>query len=175
MHLFVLFTILLVGSAWADAPSLPSCDSEDLTRSGNTLTVTMPALTRIINQRLANVHSHFSDLELTPADGNHVKVSGKKDGTPMAISGPVKANKNGEMVLHADHITKNGSGEMILMDLFGKSLSDYLHLQKMKNLKTHDNDLMVNPDGLLNIRGHLDKLNVEGNKIEMQFASQPCR
>jgi hypothetical protein len=136
--------------------------------------MTTAALSHLLNQRLTAVHSHFSDLKITAVNGDHLKISGKKDGTPMAISGPVKA-ENGELVLHADHITKNGSGEMMLMSLFGKTLSDYLSLKKTRNLRVEGNDLHANPDGLLKVRGRLTSAHVHGQNLLLQFANQPCR
>ena len=98
-------TFLLMASAsLLSASELPACNTHAFARHGDRLEMTTGALGRVLNQRLAAVHSHFSDLQLTTVDGDHLKVSGKKDGTPMAISGPLDA-QNGELVLHTDHIT----------------------------------------------------------------------
>lgn len=158
----------------ASSQTLPACNTHVFTRHGDRLEMTTGALGRLLNQRLAAVHSHFSDLQLTTVDGNHLKIAGKKDGTPMAISGPVDA-QNGQLVLHTDHITKNGSGEMMLMSLFGKTLSDYLNLKKTKSLRVDGNDLHANPDRLLQVRGDLKSARVVGDKLILQFANRPCR
>jgi hypothetical protein len=171
----LLFSILLLPSFPVQAESLPSCNPQVITHRGDRVTVSIDALSTLINQRLSASHSDFSDLQLSPVDTNHLKVSGKKNGTPMAISGPIHANNSGRIVLSADHITKNGSGEMMLMSLFGKTLSDYLNLKKTKNLSVQGNNLRVNPNGLLDLHGKLKAAQIKGSKIEMRFASAPCR
>src|SRR5581483_6266580 len=171
----LLFSILLLGSFAGQAESLPSCNTKVITRHGNSLTASIDGLSNLINQRLSASHSAFSDLQLSSVDTNELKVSGKKNGTPMAITGPIHAGKSGQIVLSADHITKNGSGEMMVMSLFGKTLSDYLNLKKTKNLSVQGNDLRVNPNGLLNVHGRLKTAQLKGSNVEMRFASTPCR
>lgn len=174
VQLWFLFLLLTITCGFASGGTLPRCDTQVLTHQGRQITMSTSALSRVMNQRLSRAHSHFSDIRLSPQGGNKLKVSGKKDGTPMAISGPLKV-ENGQIVLQADHITKNGSGEMVLMTLFGKTLSDYLNLQKTPNLTVDGNNLRLNPDGLLGVRGDLKAVRIEGSNLHMDFASVPCR
>jgi hypothetical protein len=165
---------LMCASEVASGQRLPSCSARGLTRHGNEISITTEGFSRLINQKLARAHSHFSDLQLKPQGGNKLKMGGNKDGTPMAISGPLKAEK-GQLVLHADHITKNGTGEMVLMSLFGKTLSDYLNLKNTPNLSADGNNLRLNPDGLFGVHGTLQAVQLRGSNLKMDFASAPCR
>lgn len=170
----LLILTLTFACGFASAEALPRCDAQAFTRHGRQITMSTSALSGVINQRLAKAHSHFSDIQLIPQGGNKLKVSGKKDGTPIAISGPLKVD-NGQMVLQTDHITKNGSGEMVLMTLFGKTLSDYLNLKKTPNLHVDGNNLRLNPDGLLGVHSTLKSVHLQGSNMHMEFASVPCQ
>lgn len=158
----------------AAAQNLPACDTQRMTRNGDQITIGLQQLSDLFNQKLSAAHSKFTDLRLTNQGGNKLKVSGKNNGTPISISGPVQAAQ-GAVKLHADHIVQNGSHEKGLMDLFGKDLADYANFKKTPSLSAKGNDLYLHPDPLLNVSGAVTGVSLAANNVTLTFASQPCR
>lgn len=159
----------------AVAEQLPACNRQVLTRHGNSINVSMSGLTRKFNQQLEQAHSHFSNLQLSPEGNNELQVSGEKDGTPMSISGPLKVTSDGEVELQAKHIKKNGSGVKGVMDLFGQNLSDHLNLKSTRSLRVDGDNLVINQDTLLGVRGDVTDVQVHNSGIKLHFAAPPCR
>lgn len=174
-RLVVVGVLLLAFSISGVARGLPACDVQVLTRNGNQISINLQALTAKLNQRLRSAHASFQNLQLTPQGENDLKISGQKDGNTIAISGPLQVTKGGKLQLHAKHISKNGSAEKGIMDLFGKDLSDYVNLQKTKSMSVQQDNLLVNTDKLLGLHGRLTGVQLQNETVELQFASQPCR
>lgn len=156
------------------AQNLPACNTQLMTRNGNQITVGLQQLNDLFNRKLRAAHSKFTDLQLADQGGNRLKISGKNNGTPMSISGPLQA-ANGAVKLHADHIVRNGSHEKGLMDLFGKDLADYANFKKTSSLSAKGNDLYLHPDPLLKVSGAVTAVSLDKAGITLKFASQPCR
>ncbi|HEX8713898.1 MAG TPA: hypothetical protein VF730_18640 [Terracidiphilus sp.] len=144
-------------------------------RQGNEITIGLQQLNNIFNQDLKAAHSQFSDLHLSSAGGDKLKVSGKNNGTPVEISGPLEAAGNGAVRLHAEEIKQNGDGEKGLMALTGKSLADYAHFTNTDILSARGNSLFIHPDPLLNVSGQVTGVSLNGSSVTLRFASQPCR
>lgn len=164
---------------WLPAPrvgaqTLPACDTQIMTRNGNQITIGLQQLSALFNQKLSAAHSKFTDLRLTSQGGNKLKVSGKNNGTPISISGPLQAAQ-GAVKLHADHIVQNGSHEKGVMDLFGKNLADFANFKKAPSLSAKGNDLYLHPDPLLNVSGDVTGVSLNAAGVTLKFASQPCR
>lgn len=159
----------------ARAQKLPSCNRQAMTRHGNEITIGLEQLSNIFDRNLTASHSPFSELQLTAEGGNKLKVSGKNNGTPVEISGPLQVESGGEVKLHADKIEQNGNPEKALMTLTGKSLADYAHFQKTDPLSAQGNDLYIHVDPLLNVAADVTAVSLDGSSITLTFASQPCR
>lgn len=174
----VCFGVMLIVSASATMAaarrSLPTCDAQIMQRQGRNITIRLDALSKELNGRLTAAHSNFSDLRLT-SDGSKLQVSGKKNGTPISISGPLTVTGKGLLQLHANHIHKNGSGVEGIMSLFGENLSDYVNLKKTQSMSVKGNNLRINPDKLLGLRGRATKVKLQPSSVELRFAAQPCQ
>jgi hypothetical protein len=109
------------------------------------------------------------------SEGGNLKVSGKKNGTPVSIVGPLQVTGKGLLRLHANKIQKNGAGVEGIMSLFGKNLSDYLNLKKTNSMRVQGDNLIIYPDKLLGLHGRATGVKLLKSGIELQFASQPCR
>jgi hypothetical protein len=103
----------------AAAQGLPACNTRVMRRSGNEITIGLQRLSNILKRDSSGVHSSFSNLQLPAEGGNKLKVSGKNNGTPVEISGPLEADGSGTLKLHADKIAQNGDPEKGLMSLTG--------------------------------------------------------
>lgn len=172
-----LLTLLLVFASTASVAAnrgLPRCDTRVVTRHGSNISIGLDALNQSLNRKLSAAHSDFSEVQLASEDGN-LKVSGKKKGTPVSIIGPLQVTGNGLLRLHANKIQKNGDGVEGMMNLFGKNLSDYLSLKKTKSMRVQGDDLIIYPDKLLGLHGRATGVKVLKSRIDLQFASQPCR
>lgn len=173
---YIVVALFLVVSASAmRAQRLPACRTHLLTRTGDRVSMTLTALGKTFNQKLRAAHSAFSNLQFSDKGNNHLKISGMKDGKPISISGPLQVTSAGELQLHADHIKQNGSGVKGFMDLFGQKLSDKVDLKHTPSLSVQGNDLKVNTDELLGLHGRLKNVQLNGPRIQMEFASRPCR
>ena len=135
----------------------------------------MSQLSRLFNQKLNAAHSHFTDLQLVSEGKDTLKISGKNNGKPVSISGPVQVTSSGGLRLHANRITNDGDNVKGLMGFFGQQLDDHLNVQNSPSLAVHGNDLDINLDKLLGLSGRLTNVQLQGSRIQMQFASQPCR
>jgi hypothetical protein len=120
-------------------------------------------------------HSHFENLRITTTDQGKLKISAEKDGTPISIQGPAKVTSDGLVAIHAEKITRNGSGVKTMMDIFGKDLADYVHVKNVKSVSVQGNDLRINPDSLLGVAGDPRSVRVLPSAVEIMFASPPCR
>lgn len=167
--------IVVFGAGAAFGAGLPSCRTNVFSRRGDQIEIGLNSLEHIINQRVESSHSHFTDLQLSVEGEDALKISGRKDSTSMSISGPVKVSSDGRIVVHAAHITKNGSGVKSMMDLFGKDLADYVDLKGTKAISVKDDDLRIDPGKLLHVAGRVKDVRLTGSAVEMVFASQPCR
>lgn len=154
--------------------NLPACDTQVLTRQGNNISIGLDALSKRLNGKLSKAHSHFSQLQLT-SEGGNLKIAGKKDGTPMSISGPLQVTGNGRLQVHANQIHDGGAGVKGIMGIFGKNLSDYVNLKKTGSMSVQGNNLRINPDKLLDLHGRATEVKLKKSSIEMRFASQPCQ
>ena len=162
--------LLLAQSGFA---ALRSCSS-DVRRDGDHVSTSMSQLSRLFNQKLKAVHSHFSDLQLVAQGKDTLKVSAKNDGQPISI-GPGQATSSGGLRLHAKQITRNGTNLKGLMGFFGQKLDDHVDLQDSPSLTVHGNDLDINLERLLGLSGRITNIQLHGSRIQMQFASKPCR
>ncbi|MGA7522523.1 MAG: hypothetical protein WBW84_08565 [Acidobacteriaceae bacterium] len=143
---FAILLILSLSTPRAAAQDLPACNAHLMTRHGNEITIGLQQLSDLFNQKLNGAHSHFSDLHLTVESGRTLKVSLRKNGTPISISGPLRPVSSGAVKLHARHIQRNGHHEKGLMDLFGRNLADYAHFSKTQTLSANKNNLYIHPD-----------------------------
>lgn len=174
--IFFTIPLLLPLSARGIAPQgLPVCKAQGMTRHGNDVIIGLQQLSNIFNKQLSAAHSNFTDLHLSAQGGDKLMVSGKNNGTPVSISGPLQAAGNGSLKLHADQIVQNGTPEKGLMDLTGKDLADFAHFTNTQSLSARGNDIFIHPDPLLNLSGRVTGVSLKGSNVILQFASQPCR
>lgn len=172
--LFALFIFSNMPQRGA-AQDVPACNTRVMTRHGNEITIGLQQLNNIFDKDLKAAHAQFSDLQLSAEGGKKLKVSGKNNGTPVSISGPLEAAGNGALRLHANQIVQNGTPEKALMSLTGKSLADYAHFTDTDILSARGNNLYIHPDPLLNVSGEVTDLSLDGSSVTLRFASQPCR
>lgn len=154
---------------------LPACSAQLFTRVGDRIQVPLSDLSKTLNHRLSAAGSAFKNLELQTTGSNDIGVSGEKNGSTISIRGPVTATSDGMIKVHAAHIEKNGSGVKSMMDLFGKELDDYVHMKNTAVVRVQGDNLLVRPDNLLHVRGHLTGVAVRGQTLQLTFASPPCR
>jgi hypothetical protein len=174
--LFLTIPLMLSMSARrARAQNLPSCNRQVMTLHGNEITIGLEQLSKIIDQNLKGAHSQFSELNLTAEGDNKLKVSGKNNGTPVEIIGPLEVESGGALKLHADKILQNGNPEKGLMALTGKSLADYAHFSYNEVVSAQGNNLFIHPDPLLNLSADATGVSLDGSSLTLTFASQPCR
>jgi len=164
---------LFVSSAIAQ--NLPRCNSQLLTRQGNHISMSAHALSNVLNRRLAAAGSEYHNLLLVPQANNRLRVAAIKNGDTVSIVGPVQTTDHGEVQIHAEKILKNGAPMKGFMDLFGQDLGDRMHPKDPSILNVQGNDLIIHPDPLLGLRGQATGVQLVGSRIEMQFASPPCR
>ena len=170
----IAIVLLLSGTSRpAQAESRP-CNTSVLTRQGKHVKIRIAELNKLLNQRLTAIHSHFHDLQLTPAKNGELKVSGVKDGDAVSISGPLRVTDNGIVELHAKQIMKNGTEVDGIMSLFGKSLDDYVKLPRSKTLSVEGDNLRIDVHRLLGLSGRVEKVDLRGPTIDIDFATQPC-
>lgn len=167
--------VMLLWTQRATAENVPECNRQVMTPHGNEITIRLEQLSQIFNQDLKAARSPFSDLRLTAAGGNKLKVDGKNNGTPVEISGPLEVAGNGALKLHADQIKQNGDGEKGLMAITGKTLADFAHFQNTDALSSRDNDIFIHPDPLLNLSGQVTGVSLNDSSVTLTYASQPCR
>jgi hypothetical protein len=172
---FTIPLLLPLSARGIAAQNLPACRAQLMTRHGNEITIGLQQLSNVFNQQLRAAHSTFTDLRLSAEGGNKLKVSGKNNGTPVSISGPLQAVGNGALKLHADQIVQNGTPEKALMGLTGKNLADYAHFKNTDSLSTQGNNIFIHPDPLLNVSGRVTGVSLNGSTVTLRFASQPCR
>lgn len=159
----------------AAAQNLPACNRRVMARNGNEIMIGFEQLSNIFNRDLSAAHSTFSDLALSAGGSNKLTVSGKNNGTPVSISGPLQAVSGGALRLHADKIVQNGDPEKGLMSLTGKSLADFAHFKNTDILSARGDDIFIHPDPLLNLSGQVTGVSLNDSKVTLIFASQPCR
>ena len=168
----LLLTLSVRGIA---AQTLPSCNAQIMKRQGNQITIGLQQLSNVFKKQLGAAHSSFTDLRLSAEGGNKLKVSGKNNGTPVSISGPLQAVGNGSLKLHADQIVQNGTPEKGLMGLTGKNLADYANFKNTDSLSAKGNNIYIHPDPLLNLAADVTGVSLNGSNVILTFASQPCR
>ena len=171
----LLFVLALFGASASVAASVPACNTRLLNRRGKQVNMGLSALARHFNQRLQSSHSQFHDLRLVAQGGNHLKITGEKNGQPVSISGPLTPTSSGGLQLHASQITRNGTPVKGMMDLFGKDLASSVNLQNTPSIYAKGNNLEINVDRLLGVAGHVTSVELHGSRIQMDFASQPCQ
>jgi hypothetical protein len=171
----VLFVLAALGGWPAAAGTIPACNTRVLSRRGKQINMSLSTLARHFNQRLQSAHSNFRNLRLLGQGGNHLKITGEKDGQPVSISGPLTPTSSGGLQLHASQITRNGTSMKGLMGLVGKNLANSVNLQNTPSVYAKGNNLEINVDRLLGVAGHVTSVRLRGSQIEMEFASQPCR
>lgn len=171
----LLWMVLIGAFAIAAHAKLPACNSQVLTRRGDTVSIPLPALARLLNHGLHAAHYQFRNLQLTSPAPGHLKVILHRQGKTFSLTGPLKTTPQGVLRLHATHITENGSGVKGLMGLFGQDLADYLKLQRSHAMRVRQNDLFIYPDRLLHLRGKVKALDLSGQHLRLHYASQPCR
>lgn len=154
---------------------MPACNTQEMTHQGNQITIGLQQLDDIFNRDLKAAHSPFSDLHLSAVGRGKLKVSGKNNGTPVEISGPLKVDGDGAVRLYAEEIKQNGNGEKTLMNLTGQNLADYAHFTNTDILSARGNSLYIHPDPLLNVSGRVTGVSLDGSSVTLKFASQPCR
>ena len=157
------------------AGSMPACSSRLYSRHGTQLEMSLAKLSEHFNQRLQAAHSNLQNLRLEAEGTDKLTISGEKNGQPVSISGPLMPTPSGGLQLHATAITRNGTPEKGVMDLFGKNLSDFVKTNDTPSLSATGNNLEINVDRLLGVAGHVTGVQLHGSQIEMQFASQPCQ
>lgn len=173
---FVAILLMLsISTRDAAAENVPTCNRQAITRHGNEITIGLEQLGKVFNQDLKEAHSSFSELQLTADGGDKLKVSGKNNGTPVEISGPLQVVSGGALKLHADEIVQNGTPEKVLMNLTGKDLADYAHFQNTDSLSARGNDIYIHPDPLLNLSGQVVGVWLNDSSVTLRFASEPCR
>jgi hypothetical protein len=158
----------------AAAQDPPACNMRVLSRRGNEITIGLRQLSGIFNQDLKAAHSNFGALRLSAEKGK-LNVSGKTNGTPVEISGPLQVVSGGAVRLHADRIVQNGNPEKGLMSLTGKNLADYAHFKDTDSLSAHGNNIYIHPNPLLNLSGQVTGVSLNNSSVTLTFASQPCR
>lgn len=169
----LMLGLVLSGSVpQAAAQRLPICNTREMVRHGNRITIGFQQLANIFNRNLAANHSSFSNLHLS-SDGNKLRVSGNNNGKPVSIVGPLQPAEGGKVMLRADQIVQNGSPEKGLMGLFGKELSDYF--KNTPSVSARGNNILIRPDLLLNLSGRVTGVSLNNSGVTLQFASQPCR
>lgn len=174
----ISLAIFLMPSIWmreAAAQNMPACNRQTMTRNGNEITIGLQQLSNIFNQDLKAAHSSFSELHLSAKGGDKLTVSGKNNGKPVEISGPLKVVSGGALKLHADEILQNRTPEKGLMDLTGKDLADYAHFKNTQSLSASGNDIYIHPDPLLNLSADVTGVSLNNSSVTLTFASQPCR
>lgn len=172
----IFFATALIFSASikpAVAEHLPACNAQGMMRHGNQIMIGFDQLSNIFNRNLKVNHSTFSDLHLSSEDGSKLKVSGKNNGTPVSIVGPLQLAEGGVVRLHADQILQNGSPEKGLMGFFGKDLADYF--KNTPSVSARGNDILIRPDLLLNLSGRVTGVSLNHSSVTLNFASPPCR
>ena len=170
------FILLLSVSARPGAAQhLPACNPQLITRHGNQITIGFHQLSDAFNRKLRAAHSSFRGLRLAVTSAHTLKVSGKKNGNTISVSGPLQAVGNGSLKLHANHIVRNGDHDKGLMDLFGKTLADYAHFSKTQSLSADNDNLYIHPDPLLDVSGPVTSVSLNQSSVTLTFASQPCR
>lgn len=172
----IFLMLLLVLSApvsQAAAQRLPGCNTREMVRHGNRISIGFQQLGNIFNRNLAANHSTFSNLQLSTEGGDKLKVSGNNNGKPVSIIGPLQPAGGGTVMLRADQIVQNGSPEKGLMGLFGKDLSDYF--KNTPSVSARGDNILIRPDLLLNLSGRVTGVSLDNSGVTLQFASQPCR
>jgi len=169
----ILVLILSAPVSQATAQRLPVCNTREMVRNGNRITIGFQQLANTFNRNLAANRSTFSDLHLSSEGGNKLRVSGNNNGKPVSIVGPLQPAEGGNVVLRADQIVQNGSPEKGLMGLFGKELSDYF--KNTPSVNARGDNILIRPDLLLNLSGRVTGVSLDNSGVTLQFASQPCR
>lgn len=175
MRKLLLWALAVVFLAISSRAQLPACNSQILTRRGDTVSILLPALARLLNHGLHAADYQFHNLQLTAPSPAHLKVSLQRKGEKFTLTGPLTVTPRGVLRLHAVHITENGSGVNGLMGLFGQDLSDYLKLQRSRAMRVRQNDLFIYPDRLLHLHGKVKAIDLSGQRLRLHYASQPCR
>ena len=153
----------------------PTCNRQVITRHGNEITIGLEQLGDVFNQNLKAAHSSFSEPHLSAGCGDKPKVSGKNNGKPVEIGGPLQVVSGGALKLHANEIMRNGTPEKGPMDLTGKDLADYAHFKKPQSLSARGNDIYIHPDPLPNVSGQVTDVSLNDSSVTISVASQPCR
>lgn len=157
------------------AQNVPACNRQVINRDGNEITIGLEQLSNVFNKELRAAHSSFSELHVSAQGGDKLEVSGKNNGKPVEISGPLQVVSGGALKLHADEVMQNGTPEKGLMDLTGKDLADYAHFNNTQSLSARGNDIYIHPDPLLNVSGQVTGVSLSDSSVTISFASQPCR
>lgn len=167
--------LIFLQASLSFAAELPACSTQLFTRVGNRIQVPLSDLSKTLNQRLSAAGSAFKNVELQTTGSNDIRVSGEKNGSTISIRGPVSATSDGMIKVHAAHIKKNSSGVKSMMDLFGKELDDYVHVKNTAVVRVKGDNLLVRPDSLLHVRGHMTGVALHGQTLQLTFSSPPCR
>ena len=151
---------------------LPYCLKNDTNVHRGRVFVDSAALTRIFNQKMG-ASKKIEDITVKTS-GDRLQIGGKVHKTiPLhfEIEGPLKAEGQGLVDMHADSIHADGIPAKGLLGMFGKDLGDVVGQSSAAGVKVEENTVRFDVEQLLQMHGNITKVQVLPQGVALEFGS----
>ena len=120
----------------------------------------------------------IKDVTVSVADNGRLELKGsmrKGVSVPFSSKATAGATTDGRLQLHVESFKALGVPAKGLLKIFGLELDDLVSLKNRRDVVINDNDIVIAPGEALpppTIRGHLARVAVVGDGLELSFAHQ---
>lgn len=137
-----------------------------------------PSLTTLMNRHTFGYDgAPIEDVSVSVADDGRLELKGhmrKGVSVPFSSKATAAATTDGRLKLHVESFKALGIPAKGLLKIFGLELDDLVSLKSRRDVVIDDNDIVIAPGEALpppTIRGHLARVSVIGDGLELLFAS----
>jgi hypothetical protein len=142
------------------------------------LSMDMASVTSLMNAHVfAYKGAPLTNLTVRATDDGRLEMKGtlhKGLSVPFSSKASVAPAGPAGMRVHVETMKTAGIPAKGLLELFGLKLDDVIDLKNRRGVEVQDNDIVMQPGQVLpppELRGHLSRAAVVGNRLELTFAS----
>lgn len=161
------------------APVFDDQRSYELEIADASLRMDAATLSTLMNRHIFGYDgAPLKDLEVRAADDGQLELKGqlrKGVHVPFSSKASVSPTRDGRLQFHVESLKALGVPAKGLLKVFGLELEDVVSLKSRREVVIEDNDIVIAPGQALpppTIRGHLDRVAVVGDGLELLFANK---
>ena len=155
-----------------EGKKMPQCTEKMNNIEHGRIVVSGESLGRMFDQKMQKSGERkITDLKVE-MKGDHVAISGKVHKVlpiPFSVEGPVDSPNGSDLRLHADKVKATGIPIKGLLDMVGVELGSLLNPGANKGVVVKGDDLYFLPEKLGHVHGHIQRVQVSGNKLVVDF------